>query len=438
MNYGQATGYIQRLNRFGIKLGLERIERLLSLLGNPQDSFRSVLVAGTSGKGSTVVMLGSVLKEAGYRTGVFTKPHLFDFRERISIDGKMISERDFVRLVKKIKPYAEKVAKESESPTFFEFVTAMAFEHFREKRVDFAVLEVGLGGRLDATNVVKPEVSVITNVSLEHTEILGGTPEKIAVEKAGIIRKNGILITASENPKAFAVLEKICRERNAKFVRAPELKNAKSTEFGNEFDFEGTKISIHLAGRFQLKNAACALAALRSLTPPIPSSAIKKGMEKARWSGRFELMKNGRKVLLDGAKDVEAMKSLAASLDLIRHERLYTVFGASKDKLIPEMLQAISGKTDFFVLTKHKVMGRGVEPAELAKEAQKHGKDFLIADDVKSAVKKAMQLAGKNDLVLVTGSLFTVAEARELWFRKKAKMGREFNENVSVRHAKQD
>jgi len=432
MNYEQATGYIQRLNRFGIKLGLERIERLLSLLGNPQSSFRSVLVAGTSGKGSTTVMLGSVLREAGYRTGVFVKPHLSDFRERISVGGKMISEMDFVRLVEKIKPYAEKVAKETESPTFFEFVTAMAFEYFREKKVEFAAIEVGLGGRLDATNVVKPEISIITNVSLEHTDILGDTVEKIAMEKAGIIKENGVLVTGSENPKAFTVLEKICRERDAKFIRTPELKNAKSSENGNSFDFEGTRIFVPLAGRFQLKNISCALTALRLLKPEIPRSAVKKGLEKASWPGRFELVSERPKVLLDGAKDVEAVKNLAASLDLIRYKKLYTVFGASKDKMVPEMLGEIAGKTDFFVLTRHNVMNRGAEPDELAKEVKKYSKGFLIERNVKSAVKKAMELAGKDDLILVTGSLFTVAEARELWFSKKARMGREFNENVKV------
>jgi dihydrofolate synthase/folylpolyglutamate synthase len=431
MNYAEATGYIQNLNKFGMKLGLGRIERLLELLGKPQKSFRSVLVGGTSGKGSTTVMIGSVLREAGYRTGVFVKPHLSDFRERISVDDEMISERDFVRLTGKIKPLAEKMRSEGEGPTFFEFVTSMAFKYFREKHAEFAAIEVGLGGRLDATNTADPEVSVITHVSFEHTDILGDTIEKIAAEKAGIIKKNGILVTGSDNKKALAVLEKICRKRNAKLIMAPELKNAKSFEYGNEFVFEEEKIFLPLAGRFQLKNAACALAALRLIRPEIPRSVIKKGLEKARWPGRFELVNQRPKVLLDGAKDVASMKSLASSLDLIKHEKLYTVFSASKDKLIPQMVQAISGKTDFFILTKHGVMDRGAEPDELAKEVKKHGKDFLIVKDVKTAVRKAMKLAGKNDLVLVTGSLFTVGEARDIWFKRKARMGREFNENVS-------
>jgi dihydrofolate synthase/folylpolyglutamate synthase len=433
MNYAQATEYIQRLNRFGVKLGLERIEKLLSLLGNPHGSFRSVLVGGTSGKGSTTVMIGSVLGEAGYRTGVFTKPHLFDFRERIVVGGRMISERDFVRLVEKIKPFADGMEKDFECPTFFEFVTAMALEYFREKKVEFAILEVGLGGRLDATNAVKSEISVITHVALEHTDVLGETLEKIAKEKAGIIKEKGILVTSEDNPKVLSLFEKICSERRARLLLVSGLKNAKSYADCNSFELEGRRIRVHMGGRFQLKNMSCALAALKALDARIPAEAIKRGLEKVRWPGRFEMINERPQVLLDGAKDFDSMKNLMASLDLLRYEKLYTVFSASKDKMIPQMLKEANGKTDFFVLTKHGVLGRGAEPEDIAREVAKHGKRFIIVSDVKSAVRKAMELAGEKDLVLVTGSLFTVAEARELWLSKKTGMGREFNENFSLK-----
>lgn len=429
MNYDQAKDYIQHLNMFGIKLGLERIENLLSLLCNPEKSFRSILVGGTSGKGSTCVMIGSILKEAGYNVGVFTKPHLWDFRERITVNGKSISESDFVRLVKDIKPFAEKVSKKIESPTFFEFVTALAFEHFMEKETDFAVLEVGLGGRLDATNVVNPEVSIITNVFLEHTDILGKTIEKITKEKAGIIKQKGILVTGSDNPEVLEILKKTCRERKAKFLVGMKLKNVKSFPDGNTFGFQGSKIRVPLAGKFQLGNIGCALAAINSLSSKIPPRSIKNGLEKVKWPGRFEIVNKKPLVLLDGAKDPESLNKVIESLDMLRYERLYTVLGVSKNKSIPNMIKEISKKTDFFILTKHKVMGRGAKPEILRKEVEKHNKPFLIFEDVKKAVKKAIKLADRNDLVLVTGSLFTVAEARELWFKNKAKMGREFNEN---------
>jgi dihydrofolate synthase/folylpolyglutamate synthase len=433
MNYEQTKAYILGLNKLGIKLGLERVQKLLALLGNPQDSFRSLLVGGTSGKGSTTVMIGSVLREAGYRTGVFTKPHLFDFTERIAVDGEAISEKDFVRLVEKIKPFADKVSEAFEKPTFFEFVTAMAFEYFREKKVELAVLEVGMGGRLDATNVVRPEVAIITHVSLEHTDILGETLEKIAKEKAGIIKESGLLVTAEGNPKVLSLFEKICRERRARMIVAPELEKARSYANGNTFELDGQEIRVHMGGRFQLKNISCALAALKALDARIPAKAIKGGFEKVKWPGRFEMINERPQVLLDGAKDFDSMKNLMASLDLITYEKLYTVFSASKDKMIPQMMKEANSKTDFFVLTKHGVLDRGTEPEDIAREIAKYGKRFLIVSDVKSAVRKAMDLASKKDLVLVTGSLFTVAEARELWLSKKTKMGREFNENVNLK-----
>lgn len=430
MNYEQAKDYIQHLNMFGIKLGLDRIERLLSSFGNPENEFRSIIVGGTSGKGSTCVMLGSILKEAGYKVGVFTKPHLWDFTERITINGKRISERDFVRLAEKIKPFADNVGKETESPTFFEFITALAFEYFREEKIDFAVLEVGLGGRLDATNIVNPEISIITNVSLEHTDILGKTIEKITKEKAGIVKENGILVTGSDNPKVLGILKEICKERKARFLKGMKPENAKSNSKGNSFDLEGSNIFVPLAGKFQLRNIGCVLTAIKSLKEKIPARAIKKGLEKVKWPGRFEIVNKRPLVLLDGAKDSESLRSLQESLDMLDYEKLYTVLGISNDKLIPQMIKEISKKTDFFILTKHKTMGRGADIEILHKEVEKHEKPFLIFDDVKNAVKKARQLVNKNDLVLVTGSLFTVAEARELWFEKKARFGREFNENV--------
>lgn len=431
MDFEQAKAYVQSLNRFGMKLGLERIERLTSLLGNPQNEFRSILVGGTNGKGSTSVMIGSVLKEAGYDVGMFSKPHLFDLRERISVNGENIPDKDFVRLVEKIKPLADKVGKNFENPTFFEFVTSLAFEYFREKKIDIAVLEVGLGGRLDATNVTNPEVSIITNVFLEHQDILGKTVEKIAKEKAGIIKQNGILVTGSEDSKVLKVLREVCRKRKARLIKTEKLEKPESSPKFNKFDFQGSRIRVPLGGRYQIKNIACAMTAISSLKDRIPTKAIVKGMGNVKWPGRFEIVNTKPFVLLDGAKDTEGLKSLMKSLDLLNYDRLYTVLGVSKDKMIPDMIKEITKKTDFFILTKHKVNGRGTDTETLWKETEKSGKPFLIFNDVKEAVKKAIELSKKNDLILVTGSLFTVAEARELWFSRNSKMGREFNENLS-------
>lgn len=433
MDYGEAKAYIQHLNLFGMKLGLSRIKKLLFLMGNPEKDFRSILVGGTSGKGSTAVMIASVLRESGFRVGLFTKPHLFDFTERVSINGKRITEKGLARLVGETVPFARKVARESESPTFFEFLAALAFRYFREKGVDFAVLEVGLGGRLDATNVVNPEVSVITNVSLEHTDILGKTIQKITMEKAGIVKEGGILVTGSDDTGALRVMRAVCKKRKAKLVRASVPEKASSSARGNAFIFRGLRIRIPLAGRFQLENVGCALAALGSLKARIPRSAVKKGLEKVEWPGRFEIMGRKPTVLLDGAKDPGGMRKVAESLDLIEYGKLYTVLGISNDKSIPKLIAEIAPKTDFFVLTRHQTMDRGADTELLREEVEKHRKPYLVFGTVEEAVEKAIALSGRDDLILVTGSLFTAAEAREMWCGKsgkKAGMGRDFNENL--------
>ncbi|MCK5022584.1 MAG: bifunctional folylpolyglutamate synthase/dihydrofolate synthase [Candidatus Aenigmarchaeota archaeon] len=432
MNYEESKDYIMHLNKFGMKLGLDRVEKILSYIDNPEKKFRSILVGGTCGKGSTVTMISSILRETGLIVGTFVKPHLFDFRERISVNGEMISETDFVRLVEKVKPFTEMVGKDFEKPTFFEFTTAVAFDYFAEKNVDIAVVEVGLGGRLDATNVLNPDVSVITNVSLEHTDILGDTVEKIAVEKGGIIKQNGTLVVYSDNIKVIDVVTKLCNSKNAKLITALELSNPVSIPKSNSFDFENTRINVPLGGKYQLNNIACALSAVLSMPEKIPTSAIKQGLENVKWPGRFEIVSDNPTIILDGAKDPTSMEKVMESLNMLKYEKLYTVISMSKDKIVSKIMEHAAKKTDHFILTKHNVLNRAVLPADLSKEAEKFEKEFTIVEDVKRAVEKAMEMAGPNDLILITGSLFTVAEAREMWFPNKANFGREFNENINT------
>lgn len=424
MNYGEANEYISHLRRFGSRLGLGRIERLLSLLDNPEKNFRSIVVGGTSGKGSTCSMIGSVLREAGYSVGVFTKP-------TISVNGEVIPNREFARLTERIKPLAGKVERDFESPTFFEFLTALAFEYFRERRIDFAVLEVGLGGRLDSTNTVTPEVSVVTNVSLEHVHVLGKTVEKIAWEKGGIIKENGTAVTGSDDPRVMKVLRDICKERKAGLFRKFELKNAESFPKHNSFEFRGSKISVPLGGKFQISNIGCALRAVDLLKAEIPLRAIRDGLKKVKWYGRFEVMEEGPTIILDSAKDPLAVKKVFESLDMFAYEKLYTVFGPSKDKLIGGMVREASGKTDLFILTRHSTAGRAAEKDVLTGEVKKKGKEFIFVDDVRDAVKKAKELADRKDIILVTGSVFTAAEARRLWFRPKFRLGIGANEDAN-------
>jgi len=416
------TNYLYSLRNRGAKLGLERMERLVEALGSPQHHFRSIVVGGTSGKGSTVAMTASILQEAGFRVGMFTSPHLSNLTERIMVDGNEIQEKELERIVTDIRKTIEKM--KGEPPTFFETITAAAFLYFKEQKVDFAVLEVGLGGRLDATRVASPVLSIITNISLEHTKILGDTVEKIAMEKAGIIEN--ILITAADDD-ASAVFEDVCKKKNSKMIRVGEISRKTSAMKGQEFSaiVEGKEYhaSIPLLGRHQLENAGCAIAAARALD--IPEDAIRKGLGKVSWPGRLEIVQQHPLVVLDCAKDATAMKRLRESLDDFEYEKLVLVLGISSDKDIKSMVNSIVPKADKVVITSHKVMERAADPAAIAKHITK---EHIIIKDVKAATKNAISMAGKNDMVLVTGSVFTVADARGIWHEKKGRWGTDLNE----------
>lgn len=437
MNYQKVTNYLHSLNLLGGKLGLERIKRLLELMENPQEKFKSILVGGTSGKGSTVAMISSILQEAGFKVGTFTKPHLSSFTERIVINGKKIPEQDVMIIVEEVKTTIEKMKKDSrfKHPTFFEIVVATAFRYFEEQKVDLAVLEVGLGGRLDGTNVVNPLVSVITNVSLEHTKILGDTVLKIAKEKAGIIKKNGILITATEDDEVFSLFKKICEEKNSKISRVGEdikFQRLSSDLNGQEFGINNyDNLCIPLLGNHQLFNAACAVGAIDALKSNdiiIPEETIRNGLKKIKWPGRLEIIQKNPLIVLDCAKDPVAMKKLREAVNNFDYEKMILVISISSDKDIQSMMKEIIPISDLVILTKHKVTDRGVDPEILAKEVKKYSENFIILEDVKGAVKKALSLSTKKDMVLVTGSLFTVGEARELWFKEDTEWGRELNE----------
>ncbi len=430
--------YLYSLRNRGAKLGLERIRRLLGVLGNPQKEFKSIIVGGTSGKGSTVAMLSSILKEAGFKVGMFTSPHLSGLTERIVVDGEKIPERELSDIVNKIKKTIES-DEGSERPTFFEVVTAAAFCYFKEQKVDFAVLEVGLGGRLDATNTAAPLVSIITNVSLEHTRILGDSIQEIAMEKAGIIRPNSIVVTAADD-EAAKVLDGICKERNSKMLRVG--RDIRFMRLGSTLDGQNFTISlprkkyelfVPLLGMHQLENAACAVGAVYGLGlkgVAIPDDAVAEGLRKARWAGRMEIVQSKPLVVLDSAKDAQAMKSLreAVAKDF-EYKRLVVVLGISSDKNIAAMVDEIAPLADYIVVTTHGVMERAANPDIIAKEIMRHSEDYDVVRDVKKAVKKAISIVKEDDLLLVTGSLFTVAEARELWTGKgNERLGREFNE----------
>lgn len=440
MDYDKVTEQIFGMRRFGdMKLGLERVQRMLDGIGNPERSLKYVHIGGTNGKGSTAAMVSSILSYAGYKVGTYTSPHLTDFTERIAVKGKKIGKEDVVRLFGKLMPVAERMEKDGDGITFFEFATALAIEHFAENKVDIAVMEVGIGGRLDATNVIDPIVSVITNIGLEHTDILGDTREKIAREKAGIIKSNSSLVTSAD-PAIYALLSGICRERNSGIylvgsdIRVEPLA---ASERNQSFDIEGfgksyKNVQCKLIGEHQLSNAGCAFGAIEILNQngfAVNEEAFRSGLMNVVWPGRLELMQENPRVILDCAKDPLAMKALKDSLTKIfKYDKLITVLSISSDKQIPAMLAEIGPISDMIIATKHNVGGRAVDPNELADMASKYCKKSISVMDVNEAIDSAINVSTPNTLICVTGSVFLVGEARERWHPEVVIWGRETNE----------
>jgi dihydrofolate synthase/folylpolyglutamate synthase len=440
MDYDKVTEHIFNLRRFGdMKLGLERVQGILDGLGNPEKRLKYVHIGGTNGKGSTAAMVSSILSYAGYKVGTYTSPHLTDFTERIAIKGKKISKDDVVRLFDRLMPIADEMDKAGNGVTFFEFATALAIKYFEENKVDIAVMEVGIGGRLDATNVITPIVSIITNIGLEHTDILGDTREKIAREKAGIIKNNSTLITSAD-PVICDQLKGICNERDSKIYLVGsdiKVKPVSASERDQTFDISGfgkdyRGVSCRLIGEHQLSNAGCAFGAVEILNLNgfiITEESFRSGLMNVVWPGRLELMQENPRVILDCAKDPLAMKALKDSLTKIfKYDKLITILGISSDKQIPAMLDEIVPVSDMIVATRHDVGGRAVDPAELARMVSKYGKETIAAKDVNEAIDAAIRSSTKDSLICITGSVFLVGEARERWHPEVVIWGREMNE----------
>lgn len=425
--YQQAVEWLFQVRRFGPERTLEPIIRLAGLLSDPQNSYRSIHITGTNGKGSTSAMIASILRAAGYHVGLFTSPHLERFTERIVVDGEEIHEEDVVRLAKLIRPLVEKLNAEPQRvhPLFFDIVTAMALKYFEEMKVDFAVLEVGLGGRLDATNIVSPLVSVITNISLEHTQVLGDTVLKIAYEKAGIIKPCSVLITATQDDAVYALFEEKCRSINTEIHRVGgdiTFRRLGGDLHSQSFEVNGLKrnytLKTPLLGGYQLYNAATAVGAIEALSRSnieISEKAIAHGLAEVSWPGRLEIMQEHPLVVLDSAKDAEATRALSEAVEELPHQKLLAVVSISSDKNIAEMIQQLAVVADEFIITSHSVMGRAAERIFIGGEVTKHGLPWVSVEKVEDAVNLALAKAGNDDMILVAGSVFVVGEARKIW-----------------------
>ena len=431
MDYQAALDYIlsfadyERLPRSAVVFDLRRMDRLLERLGNPQAAARSLHVAGTKGKGSTAVMLASILTRAGYRTGLYTSPHLLTFTERIQLDGENIAEDAFARLVDVLKPEVEEVNRLGDfgELTTFEILTALAFAYFKETEADYQVLETGLGGRLDATNVVKPEVCVITSISFDHMDVLGDTLAQIAAEKAGIIKSGSIVVCSPQFPEAVEVIERTCRERGARLVRVDSEVTWRRKEFspeGQSFELIGLKgkydLAVPLLGEYQLENAATAVAAIEVLVDQgakVPVESIAAGLAQVHWPGRLQILRRKPWVIVDGAHNAYSARRLVEAIkQYFDFERAFLILGASSDKDVVGMVAELASLTKNVIVTSSR-HPRAVTPAALADEFSKWGITADAAEDVASAVEMALDKAKGDDLVCAAGSIFVIAEVME-------------------------
>ena len=435
MTYEEAINYLdsftnyEKVDSYNYKssLKLDRMRRLAALLGDPQKAIPAIHVAGTKGKGSTSVYIYSILRCANFRVGLYTSPHLISFRERIRINDSLISEDDLARILDKIKKTVGSLM-EDDKPSFFEVYTMLAYLYFKEKKIDFAVYEVGLGGRLDATNIIEPLVCVITPLSYEHTDKLGSTLKEIAAEKCGIIKDNSICVSAPQQEEARKLIEDTCRIRHSRLISVGKDINFEPLNLDDKetvFAVSGiygnySRLSSKLIGSHQMINATTAIGAVEALKErgiKIPADAVRKGIEDARWEGRLEIV--GRKpiIVLDGAQNRASAQVLAEAIKKIfTYRKLILVLGVSKDKDVSGILEELLPICDLLILTKSRVVSRAMEPIKI-KEAiagVKHGvKDIILTTGVEDALDKAVSLAGKDDLILVTGSLFVVGEVKE-------------------------
>ncbi|HSA59912.1 MAG TPA: folylpolyglutamate synthase/dihydrofolate synthase family protein [bacterium] len=385
---------------FGQKLGLERIQSLLARLGNPQEKFRSVHIAGTNGKGSTAAMIAAILEEAGYRTGLYTSPHLQDFCERIRVDGMPITPDEVLKQARHIREV------EDEPLTFFELATAIGFLHFAEEGVDLAVVETGLGGRLDATNVIQPVLSVITTIARDHTAQLGEALEEIAFEKAGIVKPGVPVVVGLVPPEALEVIREQASKKGARFV--PVV-----------MDLIPPNIPIRLEGAHQRRNANLALATVDVLNAlgeiRVNRDAVWRGFENVRWPGRLETVSaepEGPWILLDGAHNPEAMRAVRDYLEEnLEGRKLTVVLGAMADKDLRGILTEIAPLASRIIVTAPAVE-RAAAPAVLAEHASSFGLDAIVCRGVPEAMGRIVEEIAPEEVLLITGSFFTVGEAR--------------------------
>ncbi len=411
--YEKAVESLYRLQKFGIKFGLSKTSNLLKAVGNPHENQKYIHIAGTNGKGSVAAFLAAILRESGLTVGMYTSPHLVRFTERFKINNKEIPQETAVDLIRKLT----EVFAVGEPPTFFEATTALALMYFAREKTDISIMEVGMGGRLDATNVITPMVSVITNISMEHKAYLGSRLVDIAAEKGGIIKNDVDLVTGVTQPSVIRLYESMTAERKARMWRVGKdtryrISGSKLHFYGNIHRFTGLRPG--LKGNFQARNAAVALTAIERLEEKgigITSQAVYDGLEKTSWPGRMQIIQKNPMIMLDGAHNPAAAKVLAGALKKdFRYGRLILVIGIMEDKEIGSILKSIVPVADYVIFTRP-AYSRAADPEKLIKRASSLNRPGHVIQDLNKALNEAKKMAGTDDLILVTGSLFTVGEA---------------------------
>ncbi|MGL4913070.1 MAG: bifunctional folylpolyglutamate synthase/dihydrofolate synthase [Romboutsia sp.] len=423
MNYQESLHYIEETHKFGIRLGLDNMKELLEILGNPQDKLNVIHVAGTNGKGSTCSFITSILKESGYKVGLYTSPFLETFTERIRVNGENIPEEDVARIVTLIK---QKTEDTDLHPTEFEIVTAMAFYYYWEQGVDFVALEVGLGGRYDATNIIKKsDVSVIASISLDHVGILGDTVAKIAYEKGGIIKENGTAIVYDQSDEAKDIIKEICREKNAKYieVKFDDIKIKQSDIYSQTYDCtvmgeKYTDLEIKLIGEHQVNNSILALSAINFLKETkklnITEESIRLGLINTKWPGRIEKIMENPIFIIDGAHNEDGAKSLAKALEKNFNSKKATLLiGMLEDKDIDGVLEILMPYFDK-VITTTPDNPRAISCEVLKEKISKYIDNIEAKPSIEEAVEYTLKNASKDDVIISAGSLYMIGSVRTL------------------------
>jgi dihydrofolate synthase/folylpolyglutamate synthase len=409
--------YLSQLNSSIIRLGLGPVRKLLTSLHNPQNRYASVLIGGTNGKGSIAATTAAIMQAAGYRVGLYTSPHLIDIRERIRVNGDMIAVNELDGLIDEVRGLV------GEEITYFEFLTAVAFLYFYRMQVEVAILEVGLGGRLDATNVVIPVLSVISNISQEHDDYLGKGLTNIAREKGGIIPVGGVCVTAARQKPVREILAGICLDRQAQLYQLGRDISVRRHQDGT-FSYRGIKknyprLACSLRGRHQVENTALALAAIELLADrgglPVSDAAVYRGMQNTRWEGRLEVLQSDPQIIVDGGHNPAGIAVLGRALrEDFPYRRLILIFGVLRDKNFQLMLKKIAPLADMVIITRPDT-ARAVPPGELTAAARLYCDHVEIVADTRQALCRAMAVAAREDLICVAGSLYLVGEIKQAY-----------------------